>query len=207
MEKSVFWLNLCVESHKGKIMENSVRNSVFGFLLLLLVGCGATNKTVAPSFKSKALDGMVTEKEFKIDVEWARPLLTNSLSQVMIAGLQPPGNTVGQINVMGNGSFLKMEGEKVSANLPYFGERQMGGGFNSNAGIKFDGIPSGLEIDKDEAKQRYDIKFTISEDIETYLVKLYLASNGAATIVVNSSQRTTIRFQGRVSALEDTDIQ
>ena len=99
-----------------------------------------------------------------------------------------------------------MEGDKVTADLPYYGERQMGGGYNSNAGIKFEGVPEDLEISKDEDKQRHQIDFTISEEGETYGVRVTLFPSLNGTIHVSSSQRLSIRFEGKLSALEEAEI-
>jgi hypothetical protein len=187
-------------------MEKLIRNSIVGVLLILITGCGSTNKTVAPSAKSKALDEMVDSKHFKADIQWAKPLMTSSMNTVMTSGLGPPGSMVSQINVMGSGFYFKMKGDTVSADLPYYGERQMGGGYDSNKGIKFEGKPKELEISKDEDKQRYQINFTISENSETYGVRLTLTPNLNAWLNISSSQRFSIRYEGKLSALEEADL-
>lgn len=177
------------------------------FALLLLFGCGASNKIVEPTTKSRALDEMIAAENFVFEVEWARPKATQALNNVMSSGLLPPGNSVAQINVMGNGNFFKMEGDSVSADLPYFGERQMGGGYDADNGIKFNGVPKDLKIEKDQTNLRYDITFNISEKTETYRCLLQLSPSQTGTLLINSSHRFNIRYEGKVSALEVAEVQ
>ena len=170
---------------------------ILGFTLLVF-GCGTTQKIVAPNAE---LDAMVDQKSFRIDAEWVRPLVTNSLSQVASSGLLPPGNTAAQINIAGNGSYFKMEGDSVTADLPYFGERQMGGGYNNRTGIAFEGAPQDLKIVKNEEKQTYEVDFNIRKESEVYRVKIWLFHQSRATILINSSQRFSIRYDGRLSKI------
>lgn len=174
-------------------------------MLLLILGCGTTNKKIASSINSEALDEMVLSKHFRIDIEWARPRATTSMNSVLSSGLRPPGSMVNRINLLGNGNFLEMEGDEVSADLPYFGERQMGGGFNSNTGIKFEGLPKDLEITKDEEKQRTMINFAITENMESYNVSITLTPKLSGSILITSSQRNSIWYEGKVSLLDTSE--
>jgi len=184
-------------------MKTVIKNTAIFLVMVQLISCGASNKIVEPSAQSKALDEMVASKEFKFDAEWARPIATSSLNSIANSGILPPGNNASNINIMGNGSYFKMEGDSVSADLPYFGERQMGGGYDSETGIKFEGIPDDLKIEKDETKQRYDIRFQIKKKAEVYQVQLTLFPSLSATMSVTSSQRFAIRFDGKVSKVEE----
>lgn len=196
---------ICVLSGKRNIMKTMVKNIAAYLILAILMGCGASNKIVEPSAQSKALDEMVSSKQFKFDAEWARPIATSSLNSIVNSGMLPPGNNAGQINIMGNGSYFKMEGDSVSADLPYFGERQMGGGYDSDTGIKFEGVPDDLKIVKDETKQRYDIRFKIKKKSEVYQVQLEVYPNLNGNLSINSSQRFTIRYDGKVSDIENSE--
>lgn len=172
------------------------------FAFLLVAGCGTSKKIVEPSSMSRAVDKMVTNQQFIFKAEWARPMATQAMNSIMTSGLMPPGNSVSQINIMGSGYFFTMEGDSVSANLPYFGERQMGGGYGSDSGIKFQGVPRDLKIEKDEEKLRHSITFNISKQTETYRCRLDLTRNQTGTLLINSSQRFTIRYEGKVSELD-----
>ncbi|MGB5555494.1 MAG: DUF4251 domain-containing protein [Flavobacteriaceae bacterium] len=170
-------------------------------LVMVFIGCGTSQKIIEPTADSQRLDTMVTAQDFKIEMEWAEPLMTNSMMQIANSGLLAPGNSASRINLLGNGNYLSMKGDSVQANLPYFGERQMGGGYGDNAGIKFNGVAKNLEIQKIEQKQAYQIDFSISEGSETYTVRMNLLANLKARIRVLSTQRRSIGYEGTVKSL------
>lgn len=168
---------------------------------LLLISCGASNKIIEPNV---ALDEMMRQKTFRIAVISAEPQLTQAMSQVANNGLIPPGNSLSRINVAGDGYFIKVNGDSVAADLPYFGERQMGGGYGSDSGIKFDGQTKNLEISKDETKQRYTIKFSIEGNSENYAVTINAANNLTSTTTIQSLQRNRIRYGGAIKEIKAT---
>lgn len=177
-------------------------------LLLSLFGgavmsCGSA-KTMGTEAKRQRLDELVSKKSFIIESDRAMPMATNSLNSISNAGLLPPGSSASQISLIGNSNYLKIMGDSIAVYLPYFGERQMGGGYdNDGPGIKFEGIPEDMEINKDEGKQRYDIRFKMTDDSETFNVNVTLYPNLNSMINVNSSQRFPIRYSGEVSAFDN----
>lgn len=183
----------------------SCKNQYFKVLFILLgivtlFAC-SINREVSSEDKVR-LDKIIEDQYFKIEAEFARPLATNALNQLANAGLFRPGDNPSQINLQGNSNFFKFEGDSVSAYLPYFGERQMGGGYNENSGIEFKGIPKDLKINKDESKNLYTINFYMKQESESYQISLTLYSNLKASINVNSSQRFPIRYDGNLEALD-----
>ena len=82
----------------------------------------------------------------------------------------------------------------------------MGGGYNSDgAGIDFEGIPEKMEITKNKAKKRYDIRIKMKDNSENFILNITLFPNLTSTINVNSSQRFPIRYSGSVQALTSED--
>ncbi|WP_171037038.1 DUF4251 domain-containing protein [Maribacter algarum] len=179
----------------------------FRYVVLLVfigifLGCGTSKKVVEPNMK---LDQMMVEKAFEIKVKSAEPMITQALGQVANSGILPPGNTIARIDVTGSGYFIKVQGDSVSADLPYFGERQMGGGYNSDSGIKFNGLAKDMEVTKDETKQRYTLNFTIDSSSENYFVLIEIGTNLSSTTSIRSSHRNRIRFIGDVNELVAED--
>lgn len=178
-----------------------LKNLIILLVFLGLVGCGTSSKTVSPSSQSQQLDEWVAQNSFEINSDWAIPLMTNSMNQISNAGIFPPGSAANRISLIGNSNFLRFQNNTVSAYLPYFGERQAGGAYNGrNSGIEFDGIPEDLEISRDEKTLRHQIQFKIMDKTEAYNVSITLFPNLNSSIQINSSQRLTIRYNGRVSA-------
>lgn len=169
-------------------------------LTILLLGCAASQKTYETN---TALDEMMSQKYFEIKVNFAQPTVTQAMSQVAQSGLLAPGNTINQIDLNGSNYFLRIQGDSVSANLAYYGERQMGGGYTNDTGIVFKGVPENIEIVKDEVKQNYTIKFSINDKTENFMVNATAGTNLTSTINITSSHRNRIGYTGDVKALEE----
>jgi len=174
-------------------------------VFLIFWGCATTKSDTSINSK-RMLDDMVTHKSFKIESEWAYPQVTNALSSILNAGLLPLGSSVNSISLIGNSNFVKIKGDSITGYLPYFGERQMGGGYASvNTGIQFDDIPKNYEVKKGK-KNSYLISFSIPDKTnltESYTVNIELFPNLTSAISVNSTHRFFIRYQGNVSKIDD----
>lgn len=97
---------------------------------LLFMSCGS-KKTIAIQERAYLdLGQLVEEKNYNITSNWALPMLTSGMMAVSNAGLLPPGSNIGRIDISSTRNHLKIAGDSVSAYLPYYGERQMGGSYN-----------------------------------------------------------------------------
>jgi len=179
--------------------------SPLNFLLIaivasVLVSCGTSKEATAEELQE--LDQLVEERQFEFDLQFARPFVTNSLNQLDNVGLFRPGDNASRINLDKNSSSFKFEGDSVTADLPYYGERQMGGGYNLDTGINFKGLAKDLDIIKKE--NQYQIKFNIKgEGVENYQVTLTLFPGFSGTININSTQRFPIRYDGKIELLKE----
>ncbi|WP_299241794.1 DUF4251 domain-containing protein [uncultured Aquimarina sp.] len=170
-----------------------------------LIGCNGAKKTVEPTAKSKALEAMIADKEFTIESDWMYPQPTTSMNVIANSGLLPPGSTTNSINLIGNPNSLKVHGDSITLDLPFYGERRLSSGqYGGNeGGIVFKGIPDRYEVTKDEKRQRYIIEFTVKKNSESYRGIITLYPNWNSNIVINSTYLTTIRYRGTVSGLEE----
>ncbi|MAP55330.1 DUF4251 domain-containing protein [Altibacter sp.] len=171
-------------------------------LAAVLISCGTSKDGTAYAESAKVLDALVAAEAFQIESDVANPMVTSGLNALSNSGLLPAGSSAGRINLIGNSNFLRVEGNEVSAYLPYYGERRTGASFDNKSAIEFDGEPYSYTVSKDEAKNRYTIKFEITEKNETYSVILTLFPNLKSSIDINSSNRTSIRYDGRVEAIK-----
>ncbi|MDT7830538.1 DUF4251 domain-containing protein [Pricia sp. S334] len=175
------------------------------FLVSILYSCGSSSR-VTDNAQSQRLEELVSEKHFEIRSDQAMPMATASLNSISDAGLFPPGSSAGQISLIGNPNYLKVTGDSVAIYLPYFGERQMGGGYNHDGpGIKLEGIPDEMEITKDEQKQRYIVQIEMKKATESFDIEVTLFPNMNSIISVNSSQRFPIRYSGTVQPIPSED--
>lgn len=167
--------------------------------LLLGAGCASGPRTQASPAELAALDHAISDGEFEILATWAQPMASQGLNSIANAGLLPPGSSAGRIDIEGTGGFLKMAGDSVIADLPFFGERHMGGGYaTQGGGIKFAGIPENYSMGPVKKGDGYTMQFNIREGQETYRVLAHIFASRYASINIASSHRSTIWYQGRL---------
>ena len=176
------------------------------FLLVgfLMIGCKSTQKIVLPNAK---LDALIEKRAFRMEVNAVQPQITTALAQLNNSQLVRPGNTLSNINVRGEGYFIQMDGDSVSANLPYYGERQMGGGYGSDGRIEFKETAKDLTIEKAENKNSYQVAFGVSNSEEYLRFMITIENNFSSSVQVSSSHRNRIRFTGKVEKLEPSEQQ
>ncbi len=170
-------------------------------MLLFMMSC-STYKPLTEAQKL-ALQAWGTEKAFVIESDWAKPLPTAALNAMANTGILGLGNSAGSISILGNVNYFKMKGDTITAHLPYYGERYMGGGYNTKIAIEFDGIPRSKEITWNEQKQRAEMRFSIhqKDDNELYDIFIMIFSNNTTRIDVNSAERSLITYEGKIKAL------
>ena len=172
---------------------------VFG---MLVIGCSSSKKAMVTN---PVLDTMMEQQKMEFIATSAHPTVTNAISQIAQSGLLAPGSTVGRIDLGGNSNFLKIDGDSVTANLAYYGERRLGGGYNSNSGIEFKGGAEDLEIVKDDVKNSYRLSFRVREQVETFNVTITLSSKLIGTLDIIGSHRTRIAYSGRANTLKESE--
>lgn len=176
----------------------------FSGLLLLVVfcsGCGGTKSSLTPQDLAN-LDKLVNQQEFKIESDWAYPMISSAMMQ--LNDLLGPQNNMQRISLIGNVNYLEVKGDSVKAYLPYFGERHMGGGYNNKGeAIQFDQKATNLKIERIEHKNQYHITFSAKEGAESYTIILQVLANNRTIMIVNSSQRSTIRYEGSIASLKE----
>lgn len=174
------------------------------FILCILVfhvilGCSSAKRTIADNHP---INSLVSSKSYQFTANWANPMVTQSLTSISNSGLIPPGSNIARINLAGNFNYLKMAGDCISATLPYFGERQIGGGYGASSGIEFNGVPADYQQVFDTKSSTYSINFTIKNNTEQYVVTMTIFPNKSATVSVSSSNRNSIRYDGEIEEID-----
>jgi len=182
---------------------------VVSILVLLIVFISCTSTKIVTEAQQKEMVLWGNETPFKIVSHRASPTPTAAFSAVANSGLLAPGNTAANISLIGNVNFFKMDGDTISAYLPYFGERRFGFNFGSNeGGISFNDKPLIEEISYNVKKQRVEMHFRIKQerDNEVYDILIFIFANHSTHISVNSSERTPINYYGKIKPLETKDV-
>lgn len=104
------------------------------------------------------------------------------------------------INIDYNTYFLKFNTEKSTADLPFFG-RGYNVGYGSDGGIKFEGKPENIKVEKN--KKKYILKASVKGKDDVYDLMFTIFYNGETSLSVNSNNRAPIFYDGVVSAPKD----
>ncbi|MCK0131368.1 DUF4251 domain-containing protein [Flavobacteriaceae bacterium F08102] len=110
---------------------------------------------------------------------------------------------LGPMDLSGNFNYLRFKNDSVFAELPFFGERYMGGGYGNDGGIKFEGAPENLTITPNIRKKKVQLEFSISEHQERFDVSLHIFQNNTANLDITSSNRSYISYRGSIEPLEN----
>ncbi|NAS30650.1 DUF4251 domain-containing protein [Flavobacteriaceae bacterium R38] len=178
------------------------------FFSIVLMSCSSSRQSVDAT-QSGNLDDLIAKKEFRIDATQAFPIVTTSSNAVISALTLPNGSNAGNIRLVGQTAYIKMENDIIEGHLPYYGERRLVTSTfnNSNNGIRFKGTPEKLTITK-KTKNRYKINFNIGSDLdtETFQVSMTLFPNNNCSISINSTHRTSISYSGVISEDKEEEV-
>lgn len=175
-----------------------MRSIIIIFMGVLLIGCSSTQQVVDP-VKEKQLKEWIENKELKLVMNTASPLLGQDLMR--LSHLLPQGSTSNRILLTGGDDFFSINGDTATADLPYYGTRQLGAEISQNrVGILFDEAYKKYEVKYNEKKRFYLIKMRIHTKYrESFNITAQIFLNHKAVLTINSSHRTAISYDGRVS--------
>jgi hypothetical protein len=168
-------------------METKKIISTIILIFVLSLGFAQENPRKAQREKNRI------EKQHQIDS------LINSREFVFVAiRALPEGG--GSVDLTTNPNFIKFQPEKIESDLPFFGRAysiDYGGG-----GIKFTGKPAEFKIEAGKKGKGYEINTTVSVTRDTYKLNLFVNTDGSATLIINSNQRSSISYNGNIEKFE-----
>lgn len=104
------------------------------------------------------------------------------------------------VNLTTRSNFMRFLPDRIESDMPYFGRAYSGAGYGGDAGLKFAGKPENYTVKKN--KKNYQINIEVKADNDTYKLSLSVAFEGSATLTVISNNRSTITYNGDISAKE-----
>lgn len=162
----------------------------FTALFLILLSC----KSTATIAEINELKEMVAKNKFEFTANSANPI---ALANVRgLENLLPPGSNINNINLANTPNYLRISKDSIQMDLPYYGERQIGGGYNNNNGLKFNGLVDKAEKYFNEKKNSYEMEYWVKAKSEGLKLTLILYTNNASSLTVTSSHRTSINYDG-----------
>ncbi|MDO6472146.1 DUF4251 domain-containing protein [Maribacter sp. 1_MG-2023] len=167
---------------------------------IVLLGCKSSKTAIDDTHP---IHSLVASKNIEFIAKSASPTVTRGVNAAANRGLLPPGSNVSRIDLNGTSNYLKIFGDSVSANLPFYGERQFGGGYGSATGVEFNGVADNYKQDFNNDKQKYSISFQVSDKSDSYSILMEIFPNNSSSVSVNMSNRSRIQYNGTIKAIEE----
>lgn len=173
-------------------------------LIFLFLSC--TSSRVSSSTKKENIQQLVEDRNFEIQFDRAFPKSSQAFSRAFDnLNLSSYGNS-SSVNLTGHYAYVRVSGDTISGNLPFFGERYMGAGYNKDESIRFDDVPKEY---KKEVKSDYtQIRFRINQlksSIENIDAMMRIYPNGKVDLRIISSQRSAISYLGKIDAIKEKE--
>lgn len=159
--------------------------------ILLVLSCFLSFSVFAQKKSSKELKA---EKELQQQKQ-IEALIDSKNFVFEAQKLSPRGGRIRMLDY--NTYFLKFNQEKVTCDLPFFG-RGYNIGYGSEGGIKFEGTPENIKVEK--KNKSYNLKAIVKGKDDVYNLIFSIFFNGSTTLSVNSNNRSSITYYGEISA-------
>lgn len=164
---------------------------LFTVLLLVFVGfqpvIGQTKKEAKETKKQQEYEAakeLINSKQYEFTGDWAT------------------SNSGKRINLISNPTYIKIDNSSADGYLPFFGRAFSGAGYGSDGAIEFKDPLENYKVEIDDNKQIVNIKFNAKGDKDKYDVTMRVFGSGSATITINSNNRSTMTYSGKIKTLE-----
>ena len=182
------WIN------KDKLNANKMK-TIFS-LLVLILSLGTTTgfsqdktrreqKEERNLEKQKQIEAMVNAKEF---VFVPRTALPSGMKQVYLSLDQ---------------FYIKFHPDYIDSYMPFYGRAYSGVGYGTDTGLSFKGTPEKFTIKKEGSI--FQINVVVNGETDIFSLFLSVGSEGSASLSISTNNRSSISYQGEVSALEKSE--
>ena len=104
------------------------------------------------------------------------------------------------VDLTTNTNFIEFKPDFIKSEMPFFGRGYSGIGYGGDSGLKFEGKPSELTIEK--TKKTFELKATVRGAQDVFKISLSISFDGSATLTISSNNRSTISYYGEISKIE-----
>lgn len=135
--------------------------------------------------KQKEIEALIDSKNFVFEAQKATP----------------QGGRL--LNLDYNTYFLKFNETKTTCDLPFFG-RAYNVAYGGDGGIKFEGVPENVRIEK--GKKKIIVRATVKGKDDVFDLLFTIFYDGGASLSVTSNNRAPISYDGEVEAPKTDDV-
>ncbi len=162
-------------------------------MAILLSGCAASSSQSGKESKAAKNEKRAQQYE-KISA-----MIESGNYVYEVQSVNPTGGRTIQTTSM---YTMKATDGTFEADLPFFG-RAYQADYGGDGGIKFNGEPENLEIQKDANKYTISVSFTIKQPSDWFKVNLAVGSSGYGTLNITSQKRQPISYYGFISEVTE----
>ena len=132
--------------------------------------------------KQKQIEAMVNSKEFVFVPRTALP-----------SGMRP-------VNLSTNQNYVKFQVDLIDSYMPFFGNANGSVVYSTDKGLKFIGKPESFTVEKN--KNAFNIDAVVKGETDNFRLSLSVGFEGNASLLISSNNRSTISYDGEISAFE-----
>lgn len=163
---------------------------IFTFLIFGIMSCKSTATAVEISYMKKA----VSDENLIITATAALPVELMNVRG--IENLLPFGSSTAYINLSNLDNHIKIVKDSLQLYMPYYGEHHISKGYGTSGGFEFKGTPEKKSIHFQAKDSSYLLEYWLDTEEENLRIAIRLFSNKKSRFTINSSNRTTISYQG-----------
>ena len=101
---------------------------------------------------------------------------------------------------------MKLMGDTITAELSYFGESRIVSSTDPrDTGINFEAKALNFTTTENKNKKSLNLEFDVKTKTDYYNIIMRIYPNKRTNIIVNSANRTSIRYGGEIEILEEKE--
>jgi len=104
------------------------------------------------------------------------------------------------MNLTSNPNYVKFHPDSIESYMPFFGKAYSSVGYGGDGGLKFGGKPEDYTVTK--GAKNYQINASVKGKNDNYKLSLSVSFEGSATLSIISNNRSSISYNGEISAPE-----
>jgi len=139
------------------------------------------------------------KEEKKIEKQRQIEAMVNDTDFVFVARTALPTG-MKSVNLTTNSNYVKFKPGLIDSYMPYFGRAYSSVGYGTDTGLKFSGKPEELKIAK--TKKGFQIDAVVNSTNDRFILSLNVGFEGSTSLTITSNNRSTISYQGEISAPE-----
>jgi hypothetical protein len=139
------------------------------------------------------------KEEKKIEKQKQIATIVNDTNFVFVARTALPTG-MNSVNLTTNPNYVKFYPDLIDSYMPFFGKSYSAVGYGSDTGLKFKGKPDEYKVTK--TTKVYQIEASVSSTTDKFRLSLSVGFEGSASLTITSNNRSTISYQGEISAPE-----